>query len=296
MTHIALLRCAQLPSFVTWEIPNLDELFAEDKLLQRGLEQVGFEVSIVSWRDPNIDWEQFDMALIRSTWDYLDHPEHFLKVLAQIEASSCRLFNSLEAVRWNMDKHYLLDLAGRGVATVPTYRASMAALPNLQGTIQSQGWQELVLKPTLGLGGVGVKRIQAADLADTLDTLQTQTPGQGYLVQPFIESVTEEGEWSFVYFGKQLSHALLKRPATGEFRVQGIYGGEIQRSEPGTTDRAQAEVVVAQLPFECLYMRLDFVRLAGQLVVSEVELIEPILSFNLVPEGITNFVQAIQQE
>jgi hypothetical protein len=110
LTRIAILRCGKLPSFVTWEIPNLDELFEEDNLLLRGFEAGGFAPSSVVWADPTVGWNQFDIALIRSTWDYLDEQEYFLRVLSEIEDSSCRLFNPLEAVRWNMDKHYLLDL------------------------------------------------------------------------------------------------------------------------------------------------------------------------------------------
>ena len=110
MTRIAILRCGKLPSFVTWEIPNLDELFEEDNILIRGFEDRGFEASAVVWTDPSVDWNQYDIALIRSTWDYLDEQERFLQVLAQIEASSCQIFNPLEAVRCNIDKRYLLEL------------------------------------------------------------------------------------------------------------------------------------------------------------------------------------------
>src|SRR5574339_185903 len=104
MKSIAILRCGTLPSFVTWEIPNLDELFEEDRLLIRGFETEGLEAIPVVWSDEDVEWDQFDVALIRSTWDYLDAPQKFLDVLSRIEASSCRLFNPLEPVRWNMDK------------------------------------------------------------------------------------------------------------------------------------------------------------------------------------------------
>src|SRR5918993_769540 len=87
MTRIAILRCGKLPSFVTWEV-NLAELFEEDELLVRGFASQGFEARSVVWSDPSIDWNSFDIALIRSTWDYLDEQELFLEVLSQIEASS----------------------------------------------------------------------------------------------------------------------------------------------------------------------------------------------------------------
>src|SRR5215510_12879583 len=113
-----------MPSFITWDVPNFDELFAEDKLLKRGFEEQGFEADIVVWNQADIDWNNYDIALIRSTWDYLDQIELFSKVLSRIEASTCKLYNPLEAIRWNVDKHYLFDLEKWNIPIIPTYRAS----------------------------------------------------------------------------------------------------------------------------------------------------------------------------
>lgn len=294
MTRIAVLGCEKLPSFVTWDMPNLDELFEEDNLLIRGFEAEGFETSPVVWTDPDIDWNRFDIALIRSTWDYLDEQERFLRVLAQIEASSCKLFNPLDVVRWNMDKHYLLDLEKWGVPIIPTYLASDFESGSLQTLFLDKAWQTVVLKPTVGLGGSYSQRVALDELATALSALKTSQPRHEYLVQPFIENVVTEGEWSFIYFNRQLSHVLLKKPAPHDYRVQGIYGGTIGPAEPTPLDLSQAEAVMAKLPFDVLYARLDFVRVNGALSVIEVELIEPIFSFNLVPESIARLVNATQ--
>jgi len=292
LTHIAILRCEKLPSFVTWDIPNLDELFDEDNLLIKGFEAQGFQASPVVWSDPNMDWNQFDIALIRSTWDYLDASELFLNVLSKIESSSCKLFNPLSAVHWNMDKHYLLDLEKQGAAIIPTYLTSHVELGTLHKLFVENQWQTVILKPTLGLGGSNVYRVPLDQLDNTLKKLRTSQPHSEYLIQPFIENIITEGEWSFIYFNRQLSHVLLKKPALNDYRVQGIYGGTIQSSEPQTEDLLQAEAVLDRLPLDILYARLDFVRVDGQLLVMEVELIEPIFSFNLVPESIARLVDA----
>ena len=292
MTRIAILRCGKLPSFVTWEIPNLDELFEEDNLLLRGFEAAGFDPSPVVWADTTVDWNQFDIALIRSTWDYLDEQEYFLRVLSEIEQSSCRLFNPLEAVLWNMDKHYLLDLEKWKVPIIPTYLASEIETEALFRIFQENGWQSVILKPTVGLGGSYSRRLPLHDLKNTLAELEASQPTHEYLLQPFIEDVVSEGEWSFIYFNRQLSHVLLKKPAPNDYRVQGIYGGTIQPAKPQARDLLQAEAVMAKLPFNLLYARLDFVRVNGELSIIEVELIEPIFSFNLVPESIARLVNA----
>jgi len=292
LTRIAILRCGKLPGFVTWDIPNLDELFEEDNLLIKGFEAQGFQASPVVWSDPTIDWSQFDIALIRSTWDYLDEQELFLRVLSQIEASSCKLFNPLAAVRWNMEKHYLLDLEKWGVPIIPTYLASDLETGTLRSMFADQGWQTVILKPTIGLGGSYSHRVPLDELEDTLRRLRASQPPHEYLVQPFIEDIVTEGEWSFIYFNRRLSHVLLKKPAPDDYRVQGIYGGTVQPAGPQPRDLQQAEAVLEKLPFDVLYVRLDFVRVDGHLAVIEVELIEPIFSFNLVPESIARLVNA----
>jgi glutathione synthase/RimK-type ligase-like ATP-grasp enzyme len=292
LTHIAILRCEKLPSFVTWDIPNLDELFEEDNLLIRGFEAQGFQASSVVWSDPNIDWNRFDVALIRSTWDYLDAPELFLNVLSKIESSSCRLYNPVSALQWNMNKQYLLDLEKWGIPIIPTYPAAHVELDALHDLFVENKWQIVILKPTIGLAGSNIYRIPLDKLDKTLSKLRTSQPHSEYLIQPFIENIITEGEWSFVYFNHELSHVLLKKPAPNDYRVQGIYGGTIQSSEPQTDDLMQAQAVLDKLPLDILYARLDFVRVAGQMSVMEVELIEPIFSFNLVPASIARLVNA----
>jgi glutathione synthase/RimK-type ligase-like ATP-grasp enzyme len=290
MTSIAILRCGKLPSFVDWEIPNLEELFEEDHVLLRGFEVQGFQAQSVVWNDPTIDWDQFDIALIRSTWDYLDEQKQFLAVLSQIESSSCRLFNPSAAVRWNIDKRYLFDLEEWGVPIIPTWLASEVESGEI--IAESLQAQNVILKPTVGLGASHSHRVSLHELNEKLASLRASRPDQEYLVQPFIESILSEGEWSFIYFNRELSHVLLKKPAANDYRVQGIYGGTVQPAEPLPEDLSQAEAVVAKLALDVLYVRLDFVRVGHQLSVIEVELIEPIFSFNLVPESIARLVAA----
>ena len=292
MNRVALLRCDKLPSFVTWDVPNLEELFGEDELLREGFVAQGIEAESVVWSRPDVDWNRYDAALIRSTWDYLDDSENFLGVLTQIEASSCHLFNPLAAVRWNMDKRYLFDLERWGAAIIPTFTAANLDVGALRQALAAAGASSVVLKPAVGLGAAHVQHAPLDELEATLARLSAESPGHDYLIQPFIEAVVGEGEWSFVYFDRQLSHVLLKQPAPGDFRVQGIYGGTIQPAAPSNDDRLQAEAVLARLPFDVLYARLDFVRVSGRLAVIEVALMEPIFSFNLVPESIARLVVA----
>ena len=291
MKEIAILRCGKLPSFVTWDV-DLDELFEEDELLLRGFQAQGFHARPVVWNDPAVDWNRFDVALIRSTWDYLDEQERFLEVLSQIEASSCRLFNPLSAVRWNIDKNYLFDLEKWGISVIPTILASEANAGTVQRLFGDRLGQTVILKPTIGLGASHSQRVPLDELEAALMELRTSQPQREYLVQPFVETILSEGEWSFIYFNHQLSHVLLKKPAANDYRVQGIYGGTVQPAAPAPDDLLRAESVMAALPFDLLYARLDFLRVNGTLSVIEIELIEPIFSFGLVPESVGQLVNA----
>lgn len=292
MTRVAILRCGKLPSFVNWEIPNLEELFEEDHLLIDGFEARGIQAESVVWNRRDVDWDQFDLALIRSTWDYLDEQDQFLEVLAQIESSSCKLFNPLTAIRWNIDKQYLFDLEKWGMRIIPTIRANQLETDSQLPLFGARQVQTLVVKPTVGLGGSHSYRVSVGNLFDTLAALRVEQPHREYLVQPFIESIIHEGEWSFIYFNGKRSHVLLKQPAPNDYRVQGIYEGTVKLAEPLPEDIRRADDVIAKLPFDILYARLDFVRVEGHLAIIEVELIEPIFSFNLVPASITRLVDA----
>jgi glutathione synthase/RimK-type ligase-like ATP-grasp enzyme len=293
--RVAILRCQDLPKFITWEVPDLDELFEEDRLVISAFEDQGVEASSIIWRDASIEWGQFDVALIRSTWDYIDYIEPFLTVLSEIENSSCKLFNSEEAVRWNSDKHYLLDLERWDVPILPTYLASNSDSRALQKEFAKRNWRTAILKPTVGVGGADTYRVASTDLSSTLRELKLRHPRNEYLIQPFAESVVTDGEWSFVYFNRELSHVLLKKPAADDYRTHGLYGGTIEKAVPPEEYSEQADAILAKIPFDLLYVRLDLIIVDGRLAVVEVELIEPILYFRLVPDSIRRLVSATME-
>lgn len=285
--RIAVLRCQKLPKFVTWEIENPEELFADDALLLDALAQRGVEAVAVAWDDPNVDWSGFDLALIRSTWDYIDDRDRFLATLAGIEASSCRLENRLETVRWNSEKHYLFDLADADVRTVPTVQVSVAEPDDLELTVSGRGWKTVVLKPRIGAGSADIHRIPAQQAVRTLEALYAEDPKKEFILQPFIETIATEGEWSYVYIGGTLSHVLIKKPAEGDFRSHGVYGGTVSPAEASSGDRLQVETMLKQIrkqfPFDPLYARIDVVRAEGRLAIMELELIEPMLYLGTAP-------------
>src|SRR5687768_10743964 len=94
-------------------------VLSEDNLLRHGLEQRGLRVERVDWARPDFDWSRAKAAVFRSTWDYFHRFAEFTAWLDRT-APLVQLINSASLVRWNCDKHYLLDLEERGVHCVPT--------------------------------------------------------------------------------------------------------------------------------------------------------------------------------
>jgi glutathione synthase/RimK-type ligase-like ATP-grasp enzyme len=291
--RVAVLTCRTLPSFVTWEIPDVDELFADDRALLAEFGARGISAEAVVWSDPGVDWDSFDVALIRSTWDYIDQHDRFLSVLARIEGSTCRLFNPPDAVRWNLDKKYLFDLQRWQVPTVPTWRASVGETV-LGDLIATQNWSGAVVKSTVGVGASDVHRLSTDAVTRTLAQLAERNALGRYLVQPLVASAITEGEWSFIFIGGTFSHAVLKKPAPGDYRAHGIYGGSVRPASPSPDDLAQAHAILARLPFALLYARLDLVRINGRLAVMEIELVEPLLYFGFAPEAAGRLAEAVQ--
>ncbi|MBV8878524.1 MAG: hypothetical protein JO332_01040, partial [Planctomycetaceae bacterium] len=69
------------------------------------------------WDDPSVDWTRYELAVLRSTWDYSRRRDEFLAWAARAERQ-VPLANSARIVRWNTDKAYLGDLRAAGVPIV----------------------------------------------------------------------------------------------------------------------------------------------------------------------------------
>lgn len=258
----------------------MEALFGDDRLLLDAFAARGVDAQPVVWSDREVDWDTFDAAVLRSTWDYVDRLGEFLDVTATIAASRCTLLNPVRAVHWNADKRYLDDLDRIGVPIVPLRRGMPVDAARLLAEVDEAGWRDLVVKPAVGVGGAGVMRADASRLADALGTLAPRTE---VMVQPFADAVLDEGELSFVFVGGRPSHVLRKRPAAGDFRAHGIYGGTVERVDPGVAAVAEVAAMAERLPFDLTYARFDVVRFAGRMAVLELELIEPMLYLDRAP-------------
>ncbi|WP_217988292.1 ATP-grasp domain-containing protein [Aliifodinibius salipaludis] len=275
---------------------NLDDFEVYDHLLFKPLKELGWQAEEVSWRNENIDWDSYDAVIIRSPWDYQDDPQTFLKVLEEIEQSEAVLENSLEIVKWNIDKTYLRDLESRGLEIVPSLwyqKFNSDLFPSIFTDLKSA---EIVIKPTISAGADNTFRIHKSNYGIFVNDLKSVFKNRPFLVQPFMDNITAEGEFSVFFFGDIYSHTILKTPKTNDFRVQEEHGGRLTLVEPEEDLLKTARAMRDLIDPEPLYTRADYVRTAeNTFALMELELIEPSLYFNMDPESPKRFAKVFDE-
>ncbi|MDF2180115.1 hypothetical protein P2G88_17815 [Aliiglaciecola sp. CAU 1673] len=282
-------RCAFL------SMDNLEGYFVYDELCYQPMAEAGWHTEAVSWRDKTVDWSTYDVVVIRSPWDYQKDPKAFMACLERIVASGTVLENPLPLVRWNLDKSYLKEMQKAGIPIVPTLWQRQFEADVLQDAFDEFGCEELVVKPLLSANADDTFRLTKAGFRYDLETLSELFEQREHMIQPFVEAVIAEGEYSLFYFGGNFSHAILKRPKAEDFRVQEEHGGQLQAIHPEPALLAIAEKTLAAMPDTTLYARLDYVRIqesASGFALMELELIEPSLYFNMDADSPQRFVDA----
>jgi glutathione synthase/RimK-type ligase-like ATP-grasp enzyme len=265
----------------------------DDELALAPLAELGWKPSVVSWRQTQIPWREFEAVVIRSTWDYWDDVTGFLDVLSAIDAAT-RLANPLGLVRWNLAKTYLRDLQRGGVPVVPTLWLDRVLPATLAVCFGQLGSDEIVVKPVIGANGVDAFRLSQATPQRTVNEVAARFPDRAAMAQPFMARILDEGEFSLFFFNGAYSHAILKVPAEGEFRSQEERGADIRSITPEGALKSCGERALATIHPTPLYARIDFVRdEADDYRVMELELIEPSLYLRTDPKAPARFAQAV---
>ena len=280
MPHVRLVTAAVLP------IPDPDLPRLAAALTARGL-----EVDVAEWSDATVQWGTSPVTVLRSPWDYVERLDEFLAWTETISARTT-LWNPAPLVRWNTHKAYLLELAAAGAPVVPTVMLQHASAASLDGIADAQGWNTVVVKPAVAVGGNGAGRFEVGVAAGQAHLDDLLAAGD-VLVQQYAPAVETEGELSVVLFDGQASHAVRKTPAAGDFRIHEHYGGRFQLAELADAPVELAERVCTVLPMPTLYARVDLLPIAGRWHVVEVEVTEPRLFLEHDPVGAERLVDAI---
>ncbi len=259
----------------------------------------GVEARIADWDDPQVEWERFDGAFLRSAWDYTERLSEFLAWVERT-AHLTRIVNPPAVVRWNCDKHYLAELARCGVPIVPSVFCEPDEDPArvLAQFLAAHGQAELVVKPAVGAGSRDTRRHARAARAEILEHMQGLLRARrSVLLQPYLARVDHDGETALIYIGGSFSHAIRKGPLlpSGAQATAALFAPEdITPRSPAAEERAVGERVLAAVPVQdLLYARVDLIRgEAGEPLLLELELNEPSLFFPHAQGSAERYVRA----
>jgi glutathione synthase/RimK-type ligase-like ATP-grasp enzyme len=254
-------------------------------LLLTALHDRGITATLEVWDDPDVDWDRFDAVVVRSTWDYTSRREEFLSW-----AKACSfILNPYEMLEYSSDKHYLIDLAERGVDVVETRVVEVGETPQLFDA-------DVVVKPAIGAGSADAARYSVEEVAEArAHVADLHRQNRAALVQPYVDSVDSRGERALVFIGGQFSHALTKAAmlnTPAEFRDATFRRAQMSgaNAEPAALDLARR----ALEPFaDALYARVDLVESDAEWRVMELELVEPNLFFAFGEGAADRFADAL---
>ncbi|RDS79097.1 hypothetical protein DWU98_19685 [Dyella monticola] len=274
------------------QFPNVHK---DDVYLMAMLERLGVQPVVCVWNDPAVDWGGFDAVLVRTIWDYFEHYPAFLAWTQMLDRLNAIVINDTNMLRWNSDKRYLLDLERQGVPIIPT---QVVPGRDLHERLPSLPDGEVVIKPTVSGGAWHTVRGRARTTAFE-NACEPLPKSLDYLVQPFVPEIASHGEWSLMFFGGAYSHAVLKRPTVGDYRVQEQHGGSTAPATPdaGLVDAAN-KVLAAVGALEHQppdYARIDGVVINGQFVLMELEVIEPALFLAQRPDAAERFARHLAE-
>jgi glutathione synthase/RimK-type ligase-like ATP-grasp enzyme len=280
--RVALATYARLPG-----------LAPDDRLLVPALAALGIAAEPVVW-DGESQWTGFDAVVIRSCWDYHLRLDRFLQWLALLESEEIPVVNPAPLLRWNADKRYLLDLAARGIRIVPTRLVATGDSRALADLLAQFDLQDAVVKPAVSASAHATWRTSRDNAPGDEQRFRALVAAGDVLLQPLLPEVAEAGEWSLVCFGGTASHAVLKRPAPGDWRVQGELGGSAERrSAPAELVEKAGRILAAARAETSAYARVDGCVVDGEFWLMELELIEPQLYLDLESAAVGRFASAI---
>ena len=265
----------------------------------------GIELVQAPWEDGTIDWDSFDLVVVRSPWNYVDCLDEFRQWL-DARRPMTTIHNAVSLIEWNMDKRYLADLAARGVPVVPT--AFVQSIDEFQSAIASAGSSEIVVKPSVSAGSRLTGRFAVDDPSAEELVSRILSEGVTVMVQPFASRIDVQGEIGTVLFDGVVSHSFRKAAllAEGGALVGGEYREEITAIV--APDDVLAVVTIASTVAtkiarergwlaaneELLYGRYDVVRLDdGSPALLEAELFEPCFFLPTDSESPRRFVDAV---
>jgi hypothetical protein len=277
---LALVTCSDTPNLVPDDLTLLDELTAR-----------GLTAAPIIWDDPTVDWSQFDIAILRETWDYHLRLDEFLSWVDHT-SNVTLLLNSPSLVRWNAHKGYLRDLEQRGIPIIPTIWLQAGSTADFTILLEQTGWQKVVIKPTVSASAFETRLFTPNDHKQAQAHLDRLLPARDLMMQAFLTSVQTYGERSLMFIGGEYTHAVRRQEP---FRDDSLPNPTLP-AEATPEEITFANSVMQVLPEPPLYARVDIAHdNDNHLCLMELELIEPSLFFQFSPDAAKKMADAIER-
>lgn len=268
----------------------------EDVMIEKILSDLGIGFSFEIWSDPSVNWKEYSLLLVKSPWDYFDRYEEFKTWCKKIKDYGIPSLNAMDTILWNSDKWYLREIQEKGFPIVPTQYLNKKAPLHLESYFKKFNTDTIVIKPTVSGGAKNTLKLDLQNWQEHRDSIQTWLEEEDFMVQPFVEEIANTGEYSYLFFNGKFSHAVLKSPKKGEFRVQHFFGGEIHPITPLQEELNYMQQIVDTFASDTLYARVDGVWTEGVFYLMELELIEPYLFLFISKEARENYKKAIEEQ
>lgn len=294
MTDITILTCKAYynPQVIT---PYIQNILDEYHYLKNALEAKGLKVKRTYWDHPTYDWSNTKAVVFRTIWDYFERFDEFWPWLESIKEKTI-LINPFSLIKWNIDKHYLRDLAQKGIQIVPTHFVDKGNWQGLKEVCEINHWKNIVIKPAISGAAFHTYKILDAEISEKEELFKQLVTERDMLVQEYQETITTLGEASLMVFNGKYTHAILKKAKSGDFRVQDDFGGTVHPYYPSEKEIAFAEKVFAACNPMPAYGRADIIWDAlGNIYLSELEIVEPELWVRNNPASANDFAEGIIQ-
>ncbi len=285
-------------------------LHSEDRPLIEALGRRDVHAEPAIWNDALVDWDSYDLAVVRSTWDYANQLPEFLAWSQRVP----RLLNPPNVLRWNTDKHYLQGLAEHGLPVVDTtWLEPERSYDKRDLHNRFPARQDYVIKPAVSAGSMDTARygIDADSRRFAIDhAARLLSEGRSVMVQRYVPEIDVHGEIALVFFHGTFSHAARKgaqlegadRAESDNYLLEDL---EPYRASPQEIQTGQEilSFARARVPGRSLgsrplpYARVDLVpRNDGPPLLMELELVEPSLFCSLGTGAIDRFADSLVAE
>ncbi len=244
-------------------------VFYEDELVVSALRSKGLQVMRLAWDDIKFNWSFTKCVLFRTTWDYFDRFQEFSKWLNDVSKQT-KLINSEDIIRWNIDKHYLLDLKNKGIHITETHFIEKGEKITLQELHKKLNWNETVVKPCISGAARHTYKLNSGNIDTHEHVFKQLITEESMMLQPFQHNIVDKGEVSMMVIDGAFTHAVLKIAKKGDFRVQDDFGGSVHEYKPTKIEIDFAENAVKACPELPIYARVDiFTDNEGEIALSE---------------------------